>query len=158
MCPVRSSFSRRWPASTETFFSDHSMFKFMFVSLLSSCQMSNLAGFCSLSEYLSIYAGDFIMKPHRARDRQLQRQFQQPDRKYFQWYCAMAGLTNYISKFFLAFHFPKSVLLLGSLWGGPGRLWCWITDALLAEETQPLLCQHVRVNSSPTWLICNSDN
>lgn len=41
------------PISTETFFSDHSVFKFMFHSCLAA-KMSTLAGFCSLTEYLYI--------------------------------------------------------------------------------------------------------
>lgn len=61
-----------------------------------------------------------------------------PARKYRQSYCH-GRLTNYTyNSFFLAFHFPKSVLLLGSLWGGPGRSWSWITDALLAEAATAL--------------------
>lgn len=146
-----------WPISTETFFSDHSVYKFMFHSCQTvKCQLSPDFAHCQNS---FIYVGDFIMKPQRTAHIQYDSQLpdsQQPDRKYVQWYCN-GRLTNYTYKSVLAFHFSKSVLLLGSLWRGPGRLWSWITDAVLTKKTRYCFV-NMYVNCSLIWLICNSCN
>lgn len=133
-----------WPISTETFFSDHRVFKFMFYSCLAA-KMSTLAGFCSLTEYLYIYRRLY----NEATEKCTYPAWQPAPRQSTALPKILPALPRWqvnqlYLPVFLSIALPKICAAVGIIMGRP-RAFMEQNNRCAAHWENPLLlCQHVR--------------